>query len=877
MKNKKYAKNMLLAVFIFAVMSTFIFVFHNSNNSIPLKTQSDSSLDSNYGTVLSAADDEEVADRCIAGYNPGYIVDGPAFAHDPNSNQFQDNAFTTAQQSEPGMSYVVTIVTHAGQIDSVLKFIANAVDSGLTPLIRFCYNSDDPNHCSDFKSPDGMVDFLTLLIERSRSRDSFVVIAGPNEPGTENWVPEDQIGNYTKEVLNKIWEIRNHDKATIISPAFNLHNCGVNAPRVEHFFNQLGDEGLSRLDGFTVNFYIGEGTWDIGCYDLLRQKIDNRLTILNTRSSRYRKRDPHEFKTYFTEFGAVNNDADGCHGLKYMDWPEDQQQKVIKAYRDLASDERPEVAVINFFVPFWKFNHDDCFEKHFLRPEDYREIARCSLTGTETSGRPAKYSGGVYVPTAHYYSPQYENYTMRSCERISGGPFVLGWFRLHPYGEGLYKGLAWYTTQIPNFPYVNHLGSGELLVDDDSEGIRTEGTDASPYEPLCFTLAKLIDNSNLITTNEHAGIVKFKIEGKLGPQVAVPKLGSATACLNLLSLLNPLSKETGEIQSKYIGFSRQFVGSDYYSFINKGIQEIENKQSRSAKNLSDEFINFLKNLFSGNTSEYERDYFPNEPKVEYEDVDYCEDDSKSYHVKHINRKANKDDAVDTGEQLTQQIHINFSIDYYCKNEQFNDDILIVVGIPFGNAVRDYLCQPIYERIEIRDEAGNIIGYENKIIGWEQKEPLPADLPSRTLFLRQQLPTPHIAEIPGLNAGYGRLLEYSQIVANDGHNLIFPENGAVFDVVIRYRDPWRYGETGVGNYIIPDSDDPNIELIRIAKTTPVLDEIAPLASPEGYGFDSWPEQTVEFAIPFDPTMNLLAIYYQYSQSKQANSFFYEGKI
>lgn len=309
------------------------------------------------GDITSPDAGSEDVQACHSGYNPGQLVDM--------------GSIDVASQWD--MNSVVTIIDSDDYLYLLRDFIKKANDNDLLPIVRLCFGSSDPNHCADFKDPNNTVSFIKNLENLLRDSDEYVFIAGPNEPITEGWLlpagsnidlavfPHSQpnmtaylnyfksLGQYTRKVFDEVKTFlpeNREDKVQIVSAAFNFnyHGCSKKTQFISAYEEGLGPGGFATIDGVAGNDYNTSNTKVDSCYPFLRDSFFKDLGS--------------DFKVYFTEFGAANQNDKAGLATTY---------KAVNAY--------PEVYSMNFFAPFERDNPQ--FAKHKLLDSELSQVLEC--------------------------------------------------------------------------------------------------------------------------------------------------------------------------------------------------------------------------------------------------------------------------------------------------------------------------------------------------------------------------------------------------------------------------------------------------------------------------------------------------------------------
>ncbi|MCA9386067.1 hypothetical protein KC717_05455, partial [Candidatus Dojkabacteria bacterium] len=610
--------SLLLAIFGFGVLS----LLYMAAGSVQLESQDtqDAQMYTTISQNISVPTESETLipiqevqePVCKAGYNPGSELD--------------QNAITTAAGK---FGSTVTVIT-ARDFSRTASFISSANDNQLLPIIRLCYKNADPNHCSDFKSPGDTADFIVSLANNLDPDEQFVFIAGPNEPISERWVTQNtaildsdavpidttprflayfqEVGRYTRQVAIEVNsqltdqpELR--DQISVIGPIWNMdyHGCGNRTEFIASFIEGLGGD-LGILDGMGGNTYNVNGIQADQCFDPIYENFINGNV-------------PSDFEFHVTEFGPFG--ADQKNGLK-------------EAYDALAAN--PYVSTINFFTPFAEDGSE--YERHQLSQSEIDTISQCDISLEDPAPEEEEpiVEDVREVPYAVYYEEAFAPYEMQTCERIDSSDQVSGWHRLVPVGTGgAYEGYQIITAQVESFPQLNHFGAAEPFEPDLSRNsFGNRDFPPTPYDPICAVLSRTVGGGGFVSTHEHAGLVKFYGNNdEVVGEFALEKLGSGIGCLNLLSLLNPLSTEGFEgrdIREVYKGFDFVSLSElEQENSYDAGVNSVEVQISRVASELFiDSLTQFGDTIFKGFesligrfTGTFDRPLAENEPYAEY--------------------------------------------------------------------------------------------------------------------------------------------------------------------------------------------------------------------------------------------------------------------
>jgi murein DD-endopeptidase MepM/ murein hydrolase activator NlpD len=165
-----------------------------------------------------------------------------------------DQSITRGKGDNMGFGLFIAIAKdQEGQLVSSMN---KALENNITPILRICYDSDDPNHCNDFKNPVDYIAFINRI--SNQLNGNIYVIAGPNEPLTETWLGNnegDPVSTAQKVApyMNRISaEFKNSAKVKVLSPAFNSTNHNFPQLITQMRFNGAK---FDDLDGIAINAY----------------------------------------------------------------------------------------------------------------------------------------------------------------------------------------------------------------------------------------------------------------------------------------------------------------------------------------------------------------------------------------------------------------------------------------------------------------------------------------------------------------------------------------------------------------------------------------------------------------------------------------------
>lgn len=284
--------------------------------------------------------------------------------------------------SNLGMGYMLEIATEPAQVYQLRDSFNNALDKGITPILRICYG----NSCPAFSSATAYVDFVRQLSDLVGNRQ-FYIIAGPNEPLSELWLPGlstitypfddgemDQIttanANYMNAVITGIDNL-NKPNIKILSPVFNSTE-----PDFERFVTGMNAKGarFNDLDGIAMN-----------AYNLKDYRVNNVLTEnITDFITRVRNAGFQSYDIFLTEIGMfeistnpnwTGTDQTRAQALQRM------QAEISKMQQDT------KVKAYLLFSSFGN-NTDPNFDYNEMTDAEIRQINGVSCLPTTTSTTP---------------------------------------------------------------------------------------------------------------------------------------------------------------------------------------------------------------------------------------------------------------------------------------------------------------------------------------------------------------------------------------------------------------------------------------------------------------------------------------------------------
>lgn len=219
-----------------------------------------------------------------------------------------------------GMGYTLEIVGNSEQKLGVLQSFRAAMARGLTPILRICYGS----YCS-FSNVNTYINFVNDLADELENDGTFYIIAGPNEPLSENWLGNivgDPISTAQKitPYMNAVIDGVNKPNVKILSPVFNTTND--NFPFLVSEMKMRGAK-FNQLDGIAGNAYNLKG------YSLGETLSD---FVTRMRAQGFSAND-----IYLTEVGAFESDKNnGWTGTKvpHQEALQNLRNEIVKLRND---------------------------------------------------------------------------------------------------------------------------------------------------------------------------------------------------------------------------------------------------------------------------------------------------------------------------------------------------------------------------------------------------------------------------------------------------------------------------------------------------------------------------------------------------------------
>src|SRR5260221_7560848 len=173
---------------------------------------------------------------------------------------------TNAKAQHYGMGYMLLIGKFAGEQYGMKDDFNDALDRGITPILRIC----DSNSCPAYANPADYVSMIQSLSDLVIGR-TFYVIAGPNEPLAEMWEYNidssnnlnpygstayfNLVAQKTTDYMNAVIigvKALNRPNIKLLSPAFNTTEA-----KFDQLVSQMKADGakFDQLDGIAGNAY----------------------------------------------------------------------------------------------------------------------------------------------------------------------------------------------------------------------------------------------------------------------------------------------------------------------------------------------------------------------------------------------------------------------------------------------------------------------------------------------------------------------------------------------------------------------------------------------------------------------------------------------
>ncbi len=172
------------------------------------------------------------------------------------------NLNTKARNFQMGYTLEMFTDNDQNQINWRINSIRDAIDKGLTPIVRICTGDSCP-----WSNPADYVGLLRRISEALGPSRTFYAIAGPNEPEGEVWLggtPGDansigpRIATYMNSVISGV-RSNNLTNVKLISPVFNLTH-----PQFENFVTVMNNNGAR----FNELYAIGGNGYNLNGYPL---------------------------------------------------------------------------------------------------------------------------------------------------------------------------------------------------------------------------------------------------------------------------------------------------------------------------------------------------------------------------------------------------------------------------------------------------------------------------------------------------------------------------------------------------------------------------------------------------------------------------------
>ncbi len=214
-----------------------------------------------------------------------------------------DNAYTTTNTRAHNlhMGFMLLIGNWPGEAYGMAADFNNALDQGMTPILRICSG----NSCPTYQNPQDYVNMLSQLSDLISGRN-FYAIAGPNEPLGERWLPAESAVTFPFSAA----EIDTMGKANadymnyIINgvAALNKPNIHLLSP-VMNSTDPNADELITAMNAHNANFAALSGI-AINAYNLKGYVVDGVLTETITQFiTRMRNMGFQNSDFYLTEIG----------------------------------------------------------------------------------------------------------------------------------------------------------------------------------------------------------------------------------------------------------------------------------------------------------------------------------------------------------------------------------------------------------------------------------------------------------------------------------------------------------------------------------------------------------------------------------------------
>src|SRR5258708_2446432 len=177
-----------------------------------------------------------------------------------------DYSNTNARAQRYGMGYMLLIGKFAGEQYGMKDDFNDALDRGITPILRIC----DSNSCPAYANPADYVNMIQSLSDLVIGR-TFYIIAGPNEPLAEMWeynidannnlnpngstTDFNLVAQKTTDYMNAVItgvKALNRPNIKLLSPAFNTTEA-----KFYQLVSQMKADGakFDQLDGIAGNAY----------------------------------------------------------------------------------------------------------------------------------------------------------------------------------------------------------------------------------------------------------------------------------------------------------------------------------------------------------------------------------------------------------------------------------------------------------------------------------------------------------------------------------------------------------------------------------------------------------------------------------------------
>jgi hypothetical protein len=214
-----------------------------------------------------------------------------------------DNSYTATntRAHDLHMGFTLQIGNWPGEAYGMAADFNNALDQGLTPILRICVG----NSCPTYQNPSDYVNMLSQLSDLVSGRN-FYAIAGPNEPLGERWLPAESAVTFPFSAA----EIDTMGKANADYMNFIINGvAALNKPNI-HLLSPVmnstdpnADDLITAMKAHNANFAALSGI-AINAYNLKGYIVDGQLTETITQFiDRMRAQGFQNSDFYLTEIG----------------------------------------------------------------------------------------------------------------------------------------------------------------------------------------------------------------------------------------------------------------------------------------------------------------------------------------------------------------------------------------------------------------------------------------------------------------------------------------------------------------------------------------------------------------------------------------------